>query len=58
MNGMIAVCLRMLIGLDDFCNTLVTSSQYMQDYPNLAELAHVALIIPVTNVECEREFSC
>ena len=46
------------IGLADFCKTLLTSSQYMQDYPNLAKLAHVALIIPVTSVECERGFSC
>ena len=45
-------------GLADFCKTLLTSSQYKQEYPNLAKLAQVVLIIPVTSVEFEREFSC
>ena len=36
-----------IIGLADFCKTLITLSQYMQDYPNLAKLTYVVLIIPV-----------
>ena len=44
--------------LSDFCKLLVTTSQYVAEYPNLTKIALVTLIVPLTIVECERSFSC
>lgn len=46
------------LSLCDFCKRIISTPQYMLQYPNLVKLASVALIIPVTSVECERGFSC
>jgi hypothetical protein len=46
------------IGLADFCKQLITTPHYTTQYPNLIKLANLALIVPVTSVECERGFSC
>lgn len=46
------------MSLADFCKQLQTTPQYTDEYPNLVKLASVAVIIPVTSVECERGFSC
>ena len=47
------------IGLPDFCKLLVTTSQYVAQYPNSVKIAliPVIIIVPVTSVECERSFS-
>ena len=45
-------------GLQGFCKLLVTTSQYVAQYSNLVKIALVTVFVPVTNVECERSFSC
>ena len=46
------------LSLSDLCKLLLSTPQYVLQYPNLVKLATVVLIIPVTSVECERGFSC
>ena len=46
------------ISLPYFCKLLVTTSQYVAQYPNLVKIAFVTLIVPAISVECERSFSC
>jgi hypothetical protein len=45
------------LSLADFCKLLISTPQYVEDYANMTKLAYIALIIPVTSVECERGFS-
>ena len=46
------------VGLRHFCKLLISTAQYVSQYPNLVKFANIALIVPVTSVECERSFSC
>ena len=41
------------VELADFCQLLLSTPHYAEQYANLSKLATVALIIPVTSVECE-----
>lgn len=44
-------------GSADLINRFLSNPQYVQDFPNMAKLAAIALILPVSSVECERAFS-